>query len=301
MNRTTLIFLLLVTIYVNATAQQDAMYSQYMFNMLSVNPAYAGSREVTSLTVLKRWQWSNIDGAPRSAAFSADLPVWKKKIGLGIQLATDKIGVTRSNSVLTSYSYRITCGENSTLAFGLQGGFTSMRSDLVSINTTSGSDPVFMQNVNTWLLNFGAGIYYRSENFYAGFSVPHLLNNKTIEGTQSIQKSHYFLMAGYMFEPVENFLIKPSMLIRYVNGAPLQGDINLNVWFQRKIGAGISYRTRDAVVTMAEFMINRRISFGYAYDIIISPLNTYASGSHEIMIRYQMGFKTNENFKLSYF
>jgi type IX secretion system PorP/SprF family membrane protein len=286
---------------VNATAQQDAMYSQYMFNMLSVNPAYAGSREVTSLTALKRWQWLNVEGAPRSATFSADLPVWKKKIGLGIQLLTDKIGVTRSNSVLTSYSYRIKLKKNSTLAFGLQAGFTNMRSDLASINTTSGSDPIFMQNVNTWLPNFGAGIYYRNENFYAGLSSPHLLNNKIPEGTQSVQKPHYFLMGGYMFEQSENLLVKPSVLIRYVNGAPVQGDINLNVWFQKKIGAGISYRTSDAFVVMAEFMINRKVSFGYAYDIIITPLNNYASGSHEIMLRYQMGLPRKENFKLSYF
>ena len=284
-----------------AFAQQDAMYSQYMFNMLSVNPAYAGSRDVLSITALRRWQWVGVEGAPKTTTFTADLPVWHERIGLGISAINDQIGVTKTNSLYNSYSYRIRLSRGSTLAFGLQAGFTNMRANLLSLKTTTSGDQVFMQNVNEWLPNFGAGIYYSTDKFYVGFASPHLINNTIIDGTESVQKQHYFAMTGYVFHTSEVVALKPSILLKYVKGAPLEGDFNINAWFYDRIAVGASYRTGDAVVGLVEFQINPQLRFGYAYDMTLTRMKGYSHGSHEIMVRYEFGSSKKKILTPRYF
>jgi type IX secretion system PorP/SprF family membrane protein len=279
----------IVLYWMNGFTQQDAMYSQYMFNMLSVNPAYAGSRDVVSLTALKRWQWTGIEGAPRTTSFTADMPVWDERIGLGISAVNDQVGITKTNSLFTSYAYRIQFLNGSTLAFGLQGGFTNLRANLVELNTTTKGDQVFRQNVNEWLPNFGAGVYYSTDKFYLGVSTPHLINNTLVDGTESIQKQHFFLMGGYVFHASPEVALKPSFLIKYVDGAPVQADVNINAWFHDRVAIGGSYRTGDAVVALLEFQINKQLRFGYAYDITLTRLGNQTSGTHEVMIRYEFG------------
>jgi type IX secretion system PorP/SprF family membrane protein len=270
-------------------AQQDAMYSQYMFNMLSVNPAYAGSRDVLGFTALRRWQWVGIEGAPRTATFSADMPVWNERIGLGLSFVNDQIGVTKTNTLYTSYAYRIQFLNGGTLALGIQGGFTNLKANLLSLTTTTSGDNVFMQNVNEWLPNFGAGAYYSTDKFYVGVSAPHLMNNEIVKGTQSVQKPHYFIMSGYVFRVSPVVVLKPSLLAKYVDGAPIEADINLNAWMHDRVGVGVSYRTGDAFVGMLEFQINQQMRFGYAYDITLTRLGSYSNGTHEVMLRYELG------------
>ena len=269
-------------------AQQDAMFSQYMFNMLPVNPAYAGTSNVINFAALRRWQWVGIEGAPRTLTVSADAPFLKERMGLGITFINDQIGVTKSNSAYVSYSYRIKFLSGGTLSFGLQGGFANYQANLASLFTTQIGDPTFSSNINSWLPNVGGGLYYSTERFYAGISAPHLINNALSPGTPSVQRRHYFAMTGYVFHPSANFAVKPSLLAKYVEGSPLQLDFNFNVWYHDKISAGISYRTGDAIVGMLQFMPTNQLRIGYAYDFTLTQLQTYNSGSHELMIGYTL-------------
>ena len=294
-------FVLLIPFCRTASAQQDAMYSQYMFNMLSVNPAYAGNRDAVTLTALKRWQWSTIEGAPQTANFAADLPLRNNRVGLGLLVVNDQIGVTKTNSANVSYSYKLKFKKRRTLALGIQGGFTNLRSNLLSLNATTDNDPVLLQNVDKWLPNFGAGVYYSTDNFYAGFSVPHMINSTIVDGAEPFLRQHYFLSTGYLIRPSENILIKPSLLVKYVKGAPLQADINANVWLYGCVGAGLSYRTGDAFVVMTEFLVAKQFCFGYAYDMTVSHMKNSTSGSHELLLRYQFGLTKNKQFTPKYF
>ncbi len=288
MKRKILIVALLFSFWLNAIAQQDAMYSQYMFNQLLVNPAYAGNQDALNITAIRRWQWVNMDGAPRTLTFAADAPVWNDRVGLGLTVLSDRIGVTMNNSIFTTYSYRIKTSEESSLSFGLQLGVSNFRSELSSLTTTVDNDPTLAQNTNRWLPNVGSGVYYKTKRFYAGFSLPHLIKTRVADGMQSFQRRHYFITAGYSFNASKSIALKPSLLLKYVRGSTLQVDINLNTWFYDRIGVGVSYRTGDSVVVLAEFMITPQLGFGYAYDAMLTPLKMYTSGSHELLLRYRV-------------
>ena len=285
--------LLLFAVSAKLYAQQDAMYSQYMFNMLAVNPAYAGSRDVISMTALQRWQWTKIEGAPRSSTFSADMPLAKERVGVGVQLFRDKVGVTSTTGMTGSYAFRIRFKNSGTLALGLQAGLVQYSANLLEVlpTTTTGSDAAFSQNINKVMPNFGSGIYYSTDKFYVGFSAPHLLNNKLSKNTtaQSIQRKHYFAMAGVVLPISYRFKLKPSLLIKYVNGAPVEIDLNTNVWYKDILSIGVSYRTGDAVIGLFEIQATQKIKFGYAFDYTLTRLGKYSSGSHEIMLRYEFG------------
>jgi len=291
-----------------AMAQQEAMYSQYMFNTLAVNPAYAGSRNVTSATALYRDQWIGIEGAPRTATFTIDMPVDAKKIGLGFQVFNDRIGITNTTGGFISYAYRIRM-EHATLAFGLQGGASQYRADFnsVALNTGSPSDLAFGQNINKTLLDFGAGIYYSTDKFYLGFSSPQLLNNKlsdlTVQTDNSFagQTMHLFLATGYVFSIAPDLKLKPSVLFKAVSGAPLEADLNATLWIKDAIAVGFQYRTEADISAMIEFQVSSQIRIGYAYDRSTSDLVQFNSGSHEIMLRYEFGFPQGKILSPRYF
>ncbi len=289
-------------------AQQDAMYSQYMFNTLAVNPAYAGSRNVTSATALYRDQWIGIEGAPRTATFTIDMPVAAKKVGLGLQIFNDKIGITNTTGAYVSYAYRIRF-DKATLAFGIQGGVSQYRADLnsVALNTGFSNDASFRNNINKTLLNFGTGIYYSTDRFYLGFSSPQLLNNKLSDlntsgnNAFSGQQLHLFLASGYVFTLDDDLKLKPSVLFKAVRGAPLQADINTTLWIKDALALGFQYRTEADVSVQIEFQVSSQIRLGYAYDRSTSDLVNYNSGSHEIMIRYEFGFPQGKILSPRYF
>ncbi|TAH22007.1 MAG: type IX secretion system membrane protein PorP/SprF [Cytophagales bacterium] len=284
----------------SAFAQQDAMFSQYMFNGLALNPAYAGSREVLSATALYRNQWVGIEGAPKTMTFSAHSPVRNEKIGLGIIFCTDKIGITNTNNVGLNYAYRIKFKNKGTLSMGLQASVLQYRADFSSIRhsfSPTTFDPNFSQVINRWLPNFGTGIYYYTNKFYLGVSVPNIINNKlTGEGTvfqvgdKAQQYRHLFVGTGYVFELSKSLKLKPSILVKLVKGAPVQFDFNANLWLFDMFAVGLSYRTRDSIDALFEFQITPQLGLGYAYDYTLTSLGRYTSGSHEIMIRYELGF-----------
>ncbi len=293
------------------------MYSQYMFNMLAVNPAYAGSREIISVTALGRRQWVGIEGAPESMTLSADMPIRNKDLGLGFQLFNDRLGITKNTGGFVSLAYRLRM-RRSILAFGMQGGIEVFRASLSSVKTFNPnnpnpsqpavSDPAFSADIVEVLPNVGAGVYYSNDRFYLGFSVPHLLHNNldriersTLSRGRATQYNHLFLTTGAVFPVSDQVKLKPSLLVKGVKGAPIQADINTNVWFRETVALGVSYRTERAMVGMAEVQFNQQFRLGYAYDWAFSRLGRYHGGTHEIMLRYEFGREKDKMITPRYF
>ena len=275
-------------------AQQEPMYSQYMFNMLQLNPAYAGNRAVDNVTLMYRKQWLNVSGSPTTATVSWDSRQESTNVGYGLQVYNDKIGIENTTGFQGFYSYRIPF-ENSFLSFGLSAGVLYYNAAYSQIQTTQGGDPLLQADVKKMMPTAGFGILYGSERWYLGFSVPALLKTKAEgDGTNSTNavgaNNHYFLTGGFVLDMSENFQLKPSVLIKSVKGAPLQLDYNLNGWINKVIGVGASYRTGDALVGMIELQVTPEFRLGYAYDYTISNLNTFTKwGTHELMLRYEFG------------
>lgn len=289
--------------------QQDAMYSQYMFNTLAINPAYAGSRNVVSATALYRSQWLGIKGAPETQTLSIDGASANKKVGLGLQLFNDQIGDTRTTGVYGTYAYRLRL-DRSTLAFGLQAGVSRFSGNYgnVNLDPIGMPDAAFAENVTKLMPNFGAGVYFNSDRFYFGVSVPHLLNHSLNKGNTIVsngivarQYLHLFIATGYVFDVGEEIKIKPSVLFKGVSGAPVQLDFNTNVWFYDTFSIGAQYRTGADVAVMAELQASSQLRLGYAYDYSVSNLAKFNSGSHEIMLRYEFGTKGKKMLSPRYF
>jgi type IX secretion system PorP/SprF family membrane protein len=300
------VFGLLATLHVRA--QQDPMYSQYMFNMLAINPAYAGNREVLSITGLYRRQWAGFDGAPISQTISADMPIQRKTMGIGLQMYNDQLGVMRNTGAYASGSYRLRLSKG-TLAFGMQLGVTQFQADLTSVFLGDDRpDQAFAQNVVAWLPNVGSGVFYSTDRFYIGASVPHLLKNRLNRGEYTLevdqtaaQYRHLFVSSGYVFDLSPSVKLKPALQLKTVGGAPLQLDVNANAWFHDRFAVGLSYRTGDSMLGMVEFQVNNQFRLGYAYDYTLTKLARYNSGSHELMLRYELGFRRDRIISPRYF
>jgi type IX secretion system PorP/SprF family membrane protein len=281
-----IIILLFSMIYIKA--QHDNLYSQYMFNGLLLNPAYAGSNQVLSATVVNRNQWVGFDGAPRTSTFSLHTPLKNKKINLGFTFISDHFGITTQNKINVVYAYRLFL-KKSSLSFGLQAGVNFIRNNWNSIQTTTPGDQVFTgQYSQQNIPQTGFGIYYKAEKFYAGISSPDLLS---IGLASTVYKSTLFT-TGYLFNLSENIKLKPSVLVRYIRGSPWEVDLNTTIYFSA-LGIGYSYRTNDAMIFLISYSINKQFSAGYSYDLTTSKLGTYVRGSHEIMLKYEFGYKVN--------
>lgn len=273
-------------------AQQDPLYSQYMFNMVGINPAYAGSRELLSVTSMTRVQWTGVKGAPFSTVLVGDFATKSKKVGIGIQLFNDKLGITNTNGLTASYAYRLRF-KNGTFAMGIQGGLNQFKANYTAVQLSDGAyDPSFTNNLSQVKPTFGAGIYYSTDKFYAGLSSPHLLNysdnaNKA-DATSIYQNNHWLLTTGYVFDLTHDITLKPSVLLRLVSGAPVTVDFNANIWFYNTVGLGVSARTSNMYVGMVEIQANRQFRFGYAFDYTNSSLKR---SSHEVMLRYEFGYE----------
>lgn len=284
-------------------AQQEAMYTQYMFNALALNPAYAGSRNVISATALYRNQWSGIKGAPETTTLTIDAPIDDKKIGLGLQLFSDKLGITSNTGLVASGAYRIRMDKGS-LSFGLQtslSGFKANYQNVVLDPSGSNTDMAFQDNVNKFLFNVGTGVYYNSDKFYVGLSAPQLLPNKLYSTNLSKQEIHLFLTAGVVFALNDDFKLKPSIMVKEVKGAPIEGDLNATLWIKDVLAIGAQYRSNADVSGLLEVQATPQIRIGYAYDHSITKLQQFNSGSHEIMLRYEFGFSKDKFISPRYF
>jgi type IX secretion system PorP/SprF family membrane protein len=283
-------------------AQTEPMYSQYMYNMLGVNPAYAGNREALSLNFFQRNQWVGIKGAPKTTSISMDQSIKEGKLGWGLQVYDDRLGVESATGFNGMLSTRVQISEKGILSGGLSFGMMNYRINLNDVNNRNNpNDPSFIStdNPSKWNPSLGMGIYYNTDRFYAGMSTPSILKARLASYENintSIQKSdafHLFANAGYVFDINEDIKLKPSTMVKMVSGAPIETDINLNVWLKDVLGFGASYRTGDAFVGMVELQANSNLRFGYAYDMPFNPLKYFTKGSHELMLRYEFGnYKT---------
>ncbi|MCU0442402.1 MAG: type IX secretion system membrane protein PorP/SprF [Bacteroidia bacterium] len=293
--------LLSVVVY----AQQEPMYSQYMFNTMALNPAYAGSREVISTTLLGRAQWLGIEGAPKSQTLSIDAPIRNKKIGIGLIAFNDKIGLSRNTGIHGSYAYRIRF-ERTTLSMGLKLGIVHYTANLSQAALSTGNtsdDRGFQNNLSTLIPSAGAGIFFNSDKYYLGISAPNLYSRQIIldQDIKINKDNHIFLMGGYVFTLNNDIKLKPSGLMKFVKGAPIQFDLNTNVWFYDLLGLGVSYRTGDAIVGMVELQVRNNFRVGYSYDYTTTQLQKYNSGTHEIMLRFEFGFGKDKIVTPRYF
>ncbi len=278
-----------------AHAQQLPLYSQYMFNTLEINPAYAGFKQSMHFTTIFRKQFNGIRDAPQTALVSFDMPIGDTKLGFGVKLVDDKISVTKTMGAQGSLSYRIE-GDNSDLAFGLQIGALNYSANLTELNVTDPGDPVFAQDLNTLVANFGTGIFYNTDKFYAGLSIPNLVRTHLKETNIALdqynvkQNAHMYLNAGMLIDLNDNFILKPSFLLRGVKGIPLNYDINANVFFKDLASVGLSYRSHSAVVGLMDVRVLPQLRLGYAYDHNVGRLSPFAKGTHEIILRYHIPF-----------
>ena len=287
-----------------AYSQQQVMFTQYMFNGLVLNPAYAGSHESISMTALSRVQWVGLDGAPNTQTFSIHSPVPDKNFALGGFFVRDNIGVTSENNFFLSYAYRIRT-KSGTISMGIQGGMSSVRT---SFDDLSVQDANLRGTSSKMKPNFGAGLYYRTERFYFGASAPYILRNSDSDQVSSLpqeintdQIQHYYLTSGVVLDISPLVKVKPSLLVKAVSGAPVEFDINANFLFDEKLWLGVSYRSFDSIDLLLELQLNSQFRLGYAYDITVTELAGVNSGSHEIMLNYRLIFSKSKIVTPRYF
>jgi len=289
-----LMIILIGFIQLNISAQQDLMVSQYMFNGLFLNPAYAGSHKYISSSLLHRTQWVNFAGAPRTALLAVDGAIENKNMGWGAIVSNDRIGAMEQTDIYGNYSYFLKLGEGK-LSFGLKAGISNYIMKGNKLTIWDANDEVFTDKKTAWLPKFGTGVYYYTAKWYAGFAVPTLLAYQSGQNfsfdvnNASFLRRHYYLNGGYVFTLNEKFKLKPSTLLKFEPSAPVQADINLNLIYNDMLSFGTSYRTGDAVSFMIEYQTNTRFRVGYAYDFTTTKMNRYSNGTHEIMIGYDFG------------
>ena len=282
--------LLLLVINVSF-AQQDPQYTQYMYNTMSVNPAYAGQREVLSVNGLHRSQWVGIDGAPQTQTFGIHAPLKNKRVGLGLSVVQDALGPARETYVNGNFSYTIPINDYDTkLSFGVNGGFHLLDTDW-SKGIYQDPDVAFSQNLNLFSPIVGAGLYMHTKKWYVGLSVPNFITTKHYDDFKesvAAERLHYFLIGGYVFDLSKNTKFKPAFLVKAVSGAPLIADLSANFLLRDKITLGAAYRWDDSFSGLVGFQINPGLYLGYAYDLTSTELNNYNSGTHEIMLRFEL-------------
>lgn len=275
-------------------AQQDSQFTQYMYNTININPAYAGSRGALSVFALHRTQWVGLDGAPVTNAASINTPFNSKRLGLGVTVINDRIGPVNENTISTDISYSIPINETYKLSFGIKATANLFDLNSSKLNPVDASDPT-LQNTNKFNPNFGAGTYLHSEKSYIGLSVPNFIETNNYNDNDVAiykEKITYYLIAGYIYSLNHYIKLKPAVLVKAIEGSPLQADISGNAMFNDKFTIGISYRWSAALSAMVGFQISDAMYVGYGYDRETSNLNNYNSGSHEIFLRYEI-FKNN--------
>jgi type IX secretion system PorP/SprF family membrane protein len=287
-------------------AQQDPHYTQYMYNMSVMNPAYAGSKEAVSGGVLYRKQWVEIEDAPTTGTFFIHSPVGRN-VGLGLSVISDKIGPVEENNFYADFSYTLNLGGEHRLAFGLKAGFTMHKIDFNTIYPTLpdlGDDVFSNGNPNETFLNIGSGLFYYTDKYYVAFSVPNMLKSKYLDfdgreyGTEVI---HYFLTGGYVFDINPNLKFKPFAMIKSSLNAPTSVDLSTNFLLYDKLELGATYRLEDSFGAMVNFAVTPSLRIGYAYDHIVSDLNVVTPASHEVMLLFDLNFPKKVSRSPRYF
>lgn len=304
-----LFFTTLLTVFalIDSNAQQDPHYTQYMYNMNIINPAYAGSKENLSFGLLYRKQWVDIEGAPATFSLAGSMPVGKN-VGVGLSVISDKIGPVEENNVYGDFSYTLNLGGEHRLAFGLKAGATfnniGLLSEIGDEDGTDPNDPAFSQDTNNTFLNIGTGLFYYTQKYYVAFSVPNMLKGRYLDvnGREyGSETSHYFLTGGYVFDLSENVKFKPFTMIKTAFGTPVSYDVSTNFLFNQTFEIGATYRNEDSFGAMVNYAISPSLRIGYAYDHIISDLKVATTSSHEVILLFDLNFPKKVSQSPRYF
>lgn len=292
-----LLIFIVILVASSSYAQQDSQFTNYMYNTININPAYAGSRGVLSIFGLHRNQWVGLDGAPVTNTFSLNAPINNSNIGIGFSIVNDRIGPSDENNISVDVSYSIKTSEKYKLSFGIKGTANLLNVDFTKLNIYNPGDNLAQYNVdNKFSPNVGAGVYFHSDKTYFGFSVPNMLETKHFDKDQTSfsaesvasERMHYYFIAGHVIDLNTSIKFKPALLTKIVNGAPLQLDMSANFLINNKFTAGLAYRWDAAFSALAGFQISDSWFIGYGYDMEVTKLANYNSGSHEIFLRYEL-------------
>ncbi|MFW5753577.1 MAG: type IX secretion system membrane protein PorP/SprF [Marinilabiliaceae bacterium] len=280
-------------------AQQEPQYTQYMFNTVSVNPAYAGTRDALNVLLLSRLQWVGIEGAPRTHDFTAHTPISQYKMGVGLSLVSDSYGPVSNQYLNINYAYRVNITENTVLSMGIKGGIYNYHVNLTGLNFGEGDAYINENPEQKFLPNAGMGLYLFSDRYYVGASVPRLIQTELngeqmTPGTLGELKRHYYLMGGMVFNLSSNLKFKPSIINRIVEGAPTSTDFTAQFLISDTYWAGATYRHDEAAALLAAMQVNNQLMIGYSYDFQLSELSTFNNGSHEIVISFDFADFTRE-------
>lgn len=272
-------------------AQTEPMYSQYMFNMLPLNPAYAGSQEDLSVTALYRKQWLDMDGAPSTQTLSAHTPVKKKNIALGFTAIHDKIGVTGKTGFYGAYAYRVRFKNKSTLSLGLQGGVSQAVNHFSRLRTKQPNDPhMNADRVLYTAPGVGAGVFWYSDKYYLGASAPDLMEVQLNGNAGQIRRRHYFIHGAYVFRLSYQVKYMPGFLIKEVQGVAPQFDFNNTVILNDVLWLGLSYRSSASLNLLVQLQLTGQLRLGYSYDSPLGDLKSVAGASHELKLSYRFVF-----------
>ncbi|APY00888.1 type IX secretion system PorP/SprF family membrane protein [Lacinutrix venerupis] len=291
-----LVILFSITFAAESVAQQDAQYTQYMYNTMSINPAYAGSRDVISIAGLYRTQWVGLDGAPDTQTFNIHSPIGdSEKVGLGLSIINDNIGPTHETYFDIDFSYTVNTSDEGRLSFGVKAGGHLLDVAYSELSQFNGGDPLLQSDIeNRFSPNVGAGIYYRqSDRWYVGLSAPNLLETKHFdESALSVAKENInlYLIGGYVFDINQDLKLKPAILFKGVAGAPLQADLTVNALLKEKLTLGLAYRWSAAVSALVGYQLTDGLMLGVGYDRETTDLGKtqFEQGSYEVFLRYEI-------------
>jgi type IX secretion system PorP/SprF family membrane protein len=289
--RTRILIFALMLMSAVSYSQQDAQYTQYMYNTINVNPAYAGSRGVMSIFGLYRTQWVGLDGAPVTSAFSVNSPIENTNLGVGLSFVNDRIGPTVENTVSADVSYTIQTSEQYKLSFGIKGTANLFNLDPTKLNPSNQGDPLLQNLNNNFSPNVGAGVYFHSNKSYLGLSVPNFFETKRYSDNDVAvfkERMNMYFIGGYVFDLSPSLKFKPAFLTKMVQAAPLQLDVSGNFLINDKLMLGAAWRWSAAMSFMAGFQITDGLYAGYGYDLETTKLANYNSGSHEIFLRFEL-------------
>lgn len=289
--KTRILFFALILSGFASFAQQDAQYTQYMYNTININPAYAGSRGVLSVFGLHRTQWVGLDGAPTTNAFSINTPINNSKLGVGLSFVNDRIGPTEENTISADISYTVQTSETYKLSFGIKGTANLFSLDVNKLNPADANDPRLYNFDNNFTPNVGAGAYFHSDKLYVGLSVPNFFETTRYEDNSisvAKERMNFYLIGGYVFDLSPSVKFKPAFLAKTIEGAPMQLDLSGNFLINEKFTIGVAWRWSAAASVMAGFQITDGLFVGYGYDLETTRLSRYNSGSHEIFLRFEL-------------
>lgn len=282
---------------IRVQAQQNPEYTQYMYNTITVNPGYTGSTGSLEANLLVRKQWVNFSGSPQTGTFGIHSPLRNQKIGLGLNIISDKLGPSSEQFMSVNMAYTIETSYKTKLALGVKAGARMLNVDWSKGRFYDNDDVLLNNNINNKIMPLlGSGLYLYSDNWYAGLAVPNFLRYdyyNDIQESVVSDKLHYYIMGGYVFTLSDNLKFKPSILLKAVSGAPITGDVSANFLLHDKVTLGASYRWDDSTSALVGFQLSKSFFAGYAFDYTITQLNKYNDGTHEIILRYQLPQKTS--------